>query len=59
MSTQTTKSTGCSNCAKFEAQYKQNPRSLKLLLWHWHTGWCPGYKAQRQAQKAVANAPKK
>ena len=31
----------CPNRKKAEA----SPKSLMALLWRWHTGWCPGWKA--------------
>ena len=34
----------CENCA-FRAKYDNNPKSFLGRLWHWHAGWCPGWKA--------------
>ena len=33
----------CENCS-FRARYDKNPRSLLGRIWHWHAGWCPGFK---------------
>lgn len=35
---------GCEKC-KFRAKYDKNPRSILGRLWHWHIGWCPGWKS--------------
>lgn len=35
--------TNCEQC-KFRAKYDRNPQSLLGRLWHWHVGWCPGWK---------------
>jgi hypothetical protein len=34
----------CENCA-FRAKYDKAPKSFLGRLWHWHAGWCPGWKA--------------
>ncbi len=34
---------GCENCG-FRAKYDSNPKSFLGRLWHWHAGWCPGWK---------------
>lgn len=34
----------CANC-KIRAQYDKNPKSLIGRLWHFHTKFCPGFKA--------------
>ena len=34
----------CVNCS-FRAKYDSNPKSLLGRLWHWHAGWCPGWKS--------------
>lgn len=34
----------CATC-KFRARYDRDPKSLLGRLWHWHAGWCPGFKA--------------
>jgi hypothetical protein len=34
----------CANC-KFREKYDRNPRSFLGRLWHWHAGWCPGFKS--------------
>ena len=33
----------CANCS-MRARYDKNPRSLLARIWHWHAGWCPGFK---------------
>ena len=33
----------CENCS-FRARYDNNPKSLLGRIWHWHAGWCPGFK---------------
>ncbi len=33
----------CANCSLRE-RYDKNPRSLLERIWHWHAGWCPGFK---------------
>ncbi len=41
----------CENCA-FRKSAEKNPRSLKAMLWKWHTKICPGWKAyQKQLKK--------
>jgi hypothetical protein len=27
----------------------KRPQSLLARLWHWHTGWCPGWKAYQRS----------
>lgn len=39
-----TKDYPCANC-KLRAKYDANPKSLAGRFWHWHTGFCPGWKA--------------
>jgi hypothetical protein len=34
----------CATC-KFRARYDRSPKSLLGRLWHWHAGWCPGFKS--------------
>jgi hypothetical protein len=34
---------GCADCG-FRKKYDQNPRSILGRMWHWHAGWCPGWK---------------
>lgn len=34
----------CADC-KLRASYDRNPDGVVGRLWHWHTGWCPGWKA--------------
>ena len=34
----------CENC-NFRAKYDHNPKSFLGRLWHWHAGWCPGWKS--------------
>ena len=33
----------CEDC-KFRAKYDNNSKSLLGRIWHWHAGWCPGWK---------------
>jgi hypothetical protein len=37
----------CENCPIRQAAEK-NPRSLKAILWRWHTKICPGWKAYQK-----------
>lgn len=39
-----TKHYPCEDC-KLRARYDRNPRSLIGRFWHWHIGFCPGWKA--------------
>lgn len=39
-----TKTYSCENC-KLRANYEKNPRSFMGRFWHWHIGFCPGWKA--------------
>lgn len=34
----------CANCC-MRRKYEENPRSLLSRIWHWHTRFCPGWKA--------------
>jgi hypothetical protein len=34
----------CENCP-MRRKAEANPKTLFARLWHWHTGWCPGWKA--------------
>lgn len=34
----------CSSCP-IRAKYDKNPSSLMGRFWHWHIGFCPGWKA--------------
>lgn len=34
----------CENC-KLRANYEKSPKSLMGRFWHWHIGFCPGWKA--------------
>ena len=36
--------TRCETC-KLRARYDKNSASLLGRLWHWHIGWCPGWKS--------------
>ncbi len=42
--TDTAKHHPCENC-RFRAHYDRNPTSLLGRFWHWHIGWCPGFKS--------------
>ncbi len=33
----------CENCG-FRARFDNRPKSLLGRLWHWHAGWCPGWR---------------
>ncbi|MBN2010538.1 hypothetical protein JW960_14425 [candidate division KSB1 bacterium] len=33
----------CANC-NFRAKYDTAPTSFLGRLWHWHAGWCPGWR---------------
>jgi hypothetical protein len=33
----------CEQC-KMRQKYEQNPKSFVARFWHWHTGFCPGWK---------------
>ena len=37
------KQPNCENCG-FRKKYDSNPKSLLGRIWHWHAGWCPGFK---------------
>jgi hypothetical protein len=37
----------CANCKGREWSEK-NPDKLLARLWHWHTTWCPGWKAYQR-----------
>jgi hypothetical protein len=55
----------CANC-RFRAKYDNKPKSLLGRLWHWHAGWCPGFRsymlslpvAERRNQAEKYNLPK-
>lgn len=34
----------CAEC-KMRHKYDKNPTSLLARFWHWHTKFCPGWKA--------------
>ena len=34
----------CAEC-KMRRKYEDNPRSFIARFWHWHTSFCPGWKA--------------
>jgi hypothetical protein len=34
----------CHTCG-LRARAEKRPGSLFARLWHWHTGWCPGWNA--------------
>ena len=38
----------CENCG-FRAKYDNAPKSFLGRLWHWHAGWCPGWKSYMQS----------
>ncbi|MEN6463461.1 MAG: hypothetical protein ABFC94_19095 [Syntrophomonas sp.] len=42
----------CANCKRRE--YAMNhPDSFRSKLWHWHTKWCPGWKAYQKELKTT------
>ncbi|MGN0229116.1 MAG: hypothetical protein ACI4BH_04830 [Muribaculaceae bacterium] len=34
----------CATCS-MRRRYDNNPKSLIARFWHWHTGFCPGWKS--------------
>lgn len=34
----------CADCV-MRRKYETSPRSFFVRLWHWHTKFCPGWKA--------------
>ncbi len=34
----------CADC-KMRYKYEKNTKSFISRFWHWHTGFCPGWKA--------------
>ena len=38
------KTNACEQC-KMRRKYEENPKSLIARFWHWHTCFCPGWKA--------------
>ena len=52
----------CANC-KLRARYDKNPKSFLGRFWHWHIGFCPGWKGymntlseeEREAYKTKYN----
>lgn len=34
----------CADC-KMRRRYDERPTSFVARFWHWHTGFCPGWKA--------------
>jgi len=34
----------CANC-RLRAKYDANPKSISGRFWHWHIGFCPGWKS--------------
>jgi len=57
MATGNAKATGCAKCLEMQQRYQQNPRSLLLRVWKWHTTWCPGWRAVREAERKAAATP--
>lgn len=41
----------CQDCG-FRKKYDSNPRSLLGRLWHWHSGWCPGWNGYLKSLSA-------
>ncbi|HOI27828.1 MAG: hypothetical protein M0P12_07045 [Paludibacteraceae bacterium] len=40
----------CEKECPLRARYEKNPKSLIGRFWHWHTGFCPGWKAYFQSR---------
>jgi hypothetical protein len=38
----------CEKC-RIKAWAERKPNSIIARLWHWHTKWCPGWKAYQKA----------
>ena len=38
----------CETCP-FRKKAEERPNSLTGRFWHWHTTWCPGWKAYQKA----------
>jgi hypothetical protein len=47
-------SSKCETC-NMRLKAEKNPKAFMSRLWHWHTKWCPGWKAY---QKELAARPK-
>ena len=37
----------CENCA-IRRKAEEKPNMWLARLWHWHTHWCPGWKAYQK-----------
>ncbi len=37
----------CETCP-LRAKAEATPKSLISRIWHWHTTWCPGWKAYQK-----------
>lgn len=44
MKNEKNKSYPCADC-KMRRKYEENPKSFIARFWHWHTGFCPGWRA--------------
>jgi len=40
----TDKTFSCETCP-MRKKAETNPKSFWARIWHWHTTWCPGWKA--------------
>ncbi|MDD2620640.1 MAG: hypothetical protein PHC92_08245 [Syntrophomonadaceae bacterium] len=40
----------CENC-KWRASAEKNPKAFMSRLWHWHSKWCPGWKAYKKEKQ--------
>ncbi len=47
----------CANC-KMRLAAERNPRSIKAIIWRWHTRWCPGWKAYQKELASGQNGGK-
>ncbi|MBN1322376.1 MAG: hypothetical protein JW986_00035 [Methanotrichaceae archaeon] len=44
------KSYQCERCP-LRRYAEKRPGSILARIWHWHTGWCPGWKAYQESLK--------
>jgi len=38
----------CDSCP-LRRYSERHPGSIISKIWHWHTGWCPGWKAYQKS----------
>ncbi len=48
----------CAEC-KMRRKYEDNPKSLIARFWHWHTRFCPGWRAFFESLSAEDRAAMK